>query len=178
MKILKKIMIFLFTIITIFIVVYVTTIKLYPSFGGDLTSNQKVQFEQYKNFENGQFKNRRSVPEELTFSKFFELGYKYLTTEVVNGKPKDDFGIMEINPEDLLEYDETRLFWFGHSAFLLQHNGTNILIDPMFGKVPAPLNFWVVKDLLKNYPYPLKSYLKSIMFCFPMIIMITLITNQ
>ena len=67
MKILKKIMIFLFLIITIFIVVYATTIKLYPSFGGDLTSNQKVQFEQYKNFENGQFKNRRSVPEELTF---------------------------------------------------------------------------------------------------------------
>ena len=83
MKILKKIMIVLFSIITIFIVVYVTIIKLYPSFGG-ITSSQKVQFEQYKNFENGQFKNRRSVPEKLTFSKFFELGYKYLTTDVVN----------------------------------------------------------------------------------------------
>jgi len=69
MKILKKIMIFLFSIITIFIVVSVATVKLYPSFGGDLTSSQKVQFEQYKNFENGQFKNRKSVPEKLTFSK-------------------------------------------------------------------------------------------------------------
>ena len=99
MKILKKIMIFLFSIITIFIVVYITTIKLYPSFGGDLTSNQKVQFEQFKNFENGQFKNRRSVPEKLTFSKFFELGYKYFTTELVNGKPTDDFGIVKITSE-------------------------------------------------------------------------------
>jgi uncharacterized membrane protein SpoIIM required for sporulation len=94
MKILKKIMIFLFSIIIIFIVVYVITVKLYPSFGGDLTSNQKVQFEQFKNFENGKFKNRRSVPERLTFSKFFELGYKYFTTKVFNGEPNDDFGIM------------------------------------------------------------------------------------
>ena len=70
MKILKKIMIFLFFNNHNFIVVYITTIKLYPSFGGDLTSNQKVQFEQFKNFENGQFKNRRSLPEKLTFQSF------------------------------------------------------------------------------------------------------------
>lgn len=43
MKNLRKIMIFLFSIITLFIVVYVATVKLYPSFGGDLTSNQKDQ---------------------------------------------------------------------------------------------------------------------------------------
>ena len=35
MKILMNIMIYLFSIITIFIVVYVTIIKLYPSFGGN-----------------------------------------------------------------------------------------------------------------------------------------------
>ena len=152
MKILKKIMIVLFSILTIIIVVYVITVKLYPSFGGDLTSNQKVQFEQFKNFENGKFKNRRSVPEKLTFSKFFELGYKYFTTKVFNGEPNDDFGIMKINPKDLLEYDETRLFWFGHSAFLLQHNRTNILIDPMFGKVPAPLSFLGGKRFIEELP--------------------------
>ena len=59
---------------------------------------------------------------------------------------------MKINPENLLKYDKTRLFWFGHSAFLLQHNGTNILIDPMFGKVPAPLNFLGGKRFVEELP--------------------------
>ena len=39
----------------------------------------------------------------------------------------------------------TRLIWFGHSAFLVQMDGLNILIDPMFGKVPAP-HPWLGKN--------------------------------
>src|SRR3990167_7990808 len=34
---------------------------------------------------------------------------------------------------------EPQITWFGHSAFLLQINGKNILLDPMFGKSPSPI---------------------------------------
>ena len=34
--------------------------------------------------------------------------------------------------------DTNRLIWFGHSAFLLQLDGKNILIDPMLGNSPSP----------------------------------------
>ena len=151
-KFIKKVLVFLFSTILLLIAVYIVTVELYPSFGGDLTAAQRVEFKQHKNFKNGQFKNRRDVPEKLSFSKFFDLGYKYLTTEVENGEPKHAFKNLTINPKDLVDFNGTRLYWFGHSTFLLQHKGTNILIDPMFGKVPAPLNFLGGKRFLKALP--------------------------
>ena len=152
MKLIKTIMLFIFSTTILLVAVYYLTVELYPSFGGDLTAAQKEQFKQHKNFKHGQFKNRRDVPEKLSFSKFFDLGYKYLTTEVKNGEPKNAFKNLTINPRDLIDFDGTRLYWFGHSTFLLQHKGTNILIDPMFGKVPAPLNFLGGKRFLEELP--------------------------
>ena len=35
-------------------------------------------------------------------------------------------------------YGSTRVVWYGHSAFLLQIDGMNLLLDPMFGSTPAP----------------------------------------
>ena len=145
-------MVFLFSIVILLVAVYIITVELYPSFGGDLTAAQKDEFEQYQNFKNGQFKNRRAVPEKLSFSKFVELGYIFLTTEVKNGIPKNAFKNLKIDPKDLVDFDGIRLFWFGHSTFLLQHNGTNILIDPMFGKAPAPLSFLGGKRFLEELP--------------------------
>jgi L-ascorbate metabolism protein UlaG (beta-lactamase superfamily) len=34
--------------------------------------------------------------------------------------------------------EQPRITWFGHSAFLLQMDGKNILLDPMFSKSPSP----------------------------------------
>ena len=38
------------------------------------------------------------------------------------------------NPES-----ESRILWFGHSTFLLQHKGKNFLFDPVFSDVPSPV---------------------------------------
>src|SRR5690606_6974738 len=46
----------------------------------------------------------------------------------------------------------TRLIWFGHSAFILQTNNKTILIDPMFGKVPAPHPMLGSNRFSKNLP--------------------------
>ena len=103
-------MVFLFSTIVLLVGVYVVTVEIYPSFGGDLTAVQKEQFKQHKNFKNGQFKNRRDVPEKLSFSKFFDLGFKYLTTEVKNGEPNHTFKNLTINPRDLVDFNGIRLF--------------------------------------------------------------------
>ena len=56
-----------------------------------------------------------------------------------NARPKEDLAIQKLDSTHLADHSNgTRLIWFGHSAFLLQINDINILIDPMFGEVPAP----------------------------------------
>lgn len=122
-------------------ITYITVVSFTPSFGGDLSNEQQKAFEDYENFTKGKFNNRRAVPEKITFSKFMDLGYKYLTTKVVNGIPNQPPEVIAIDSTALVNHKGTQLFWLGHSAFLLQHQGKTILIDPMLGEVPAPLDF-------------------------------------
>ena len=58
---------------------------------------------------------------------------------VPNRAPKFELPVQHVDSLTL-EQDKfkTKLIWFGHSAFLLQIDGKNILLDPMFGDVPAP----------------------------------------
>jgi L-ascorbate metabolism protein UlaG (beta-lactamase superfamily) len=51
----------------------------------------------------------------------------------------------------------TRLVWFGHSAFLLQIDGKNILIDPMLGEVPAPNPLLGKKRFFKDLPIEIEK---------------------
>ena len=55
MVLIKKLVLSLFSVVFLLIAVYVITIKFYPSFGGDLTSNQIEEFKEYENFKNDRF---------------------------------------------------------------------------------------------------------------------------
>lgn len=134
-------MLFLLLCLVGLLLAYMIVVTYYPSFGGDVTKTQKEKFEPLENFTNGKFINRKDVPEKLTLSKFLDIGYRYFTTKIENGTPKNQIEIVKINPQDLHGFNGSRVFWFGHSTFLIQHSGMNILIDPMFGKVPAPFDF-------------------------------------
>ena len=152
MKFLKNLILFFALTFAALICIYQLVIHFVPAFGGDLTTQQKTEYQQLNNFQKGKFVNRRAVPEPLNFSKFFTLSYTFLTTRVVNGHPKNEPAIIKINKEDLRQFNDSRLFWFGHSTFLLQHLGKTILIDPMFGKVPAPLDFLGQKRFNSTLP--------------------------
>ena len=154
MKILKTLILFFSLAFTALLLIYLLVMRFVPAFGGDLTAEQKQQFKQQENFQNGKFVNRRAVPEPLNLAKFLELGYAFFTTKVVNGKPATAPEVITIDKNEMEQYTGTRLFWFGHSTFLVQHQGKNILIDPMFGQVPAPMDFLGDKRFNDSLPLP------------------------
>jgi L-ascorbate metabolism protein UlaG (beta-lactamase superfamily) len=51
----------------------------------------------------------------------------------------------------------TQLIWFGHSAFLLLIDGKKILIDPMFGNSPSPIELLGPKRFSKELPIEIEK---------------------
>jgi L-ascorbate metabolism protein UlaG (beta-lactamase superfamily) len=78
-------------------------------------------------------------------------------------------GVPRRSPEELLPIEHIdsinlvtekhvdRLIWFGHSSFLLQLDGKNILIDPMLGKTPAPHPLIGVKRFTSELPIKIQE---------------------
>ena len=109
-----------------------------PAFGGKATKEQKDKYNKSHNYKEGKFINRGNVQMTMDFSKFLKSLVGYYNPSP-NTKPIMDITVQKIDSLNIVHYeDSTRLVWFGHSTFLLQMNGKNILIDPMFSDVPAP----------------------------------------
>lgn len=138
-KFIKRMIITILILVGVLIIAYLAFTNFYPSFGGNVSKERKIAYQQSKQFKDGRFNNTKAVPKDLSFSETVELAYVFFTTKVPNGRPKDDLKAQKMDSVSIANYEgEARLVWFGHSSFLLQIAGKNILIDPMFGKVAAP----------------------------------------
>ncbi len=113
-------------------------INFSPEFGGKANKEQQEKYANSQNHKDGKFINKGDVQMSMDFTKFIKslVGYFNSPSKTV---PNTDIAVVKIDSLDIVGYkDSTRLIWFGHSTFLLQMNNKNILIDPMFGDVPAP----------------------------------------
>ncbi|WP_025739782.1 MBL fold metallo-hydrolase [Aquimarina pacifica] len=132
-------LIFFVLLIVVLIVLYFLFVKFYPSFGGDMSEKSLQQYATSENYKEGRFVNKQDVPKDLGFSEMMGLAYTFFTTKVPKGRPKDDLQVQKVDSTKVADYNgDARLIWYGHSAFLLQIENKNILLDPMFGKVAAP----------------------------------------
>ncbi len=153
-------LIILFAIIAFFITGYLLFVNLYSGFGGRINKALQKKYINSQQFENGKFVNKnRTVPKRNSFKETLKIGYKFFTTKTENGRPKKDIKPIKLNTAEVANYNspKARLFWYGHSAFLLQINGKNLLLDPMFGKVPSPLKFLGEKRFNSELPLSIKK---------------------
>lgn len=105
--------------------------RLYPPFGGKTPRSQK---QRSKNFVNGKFVNQIPTSMSLGFA-----GTLSILRDQLRGSPerKPALTLVPEHPKFDITH-EPHITWFGHSAFLLQIEGKNILLDPMFGRAPSP----------------------------------------
>lgn len=127
------------SLIGVLVIAYLLFVNFYPSFGGEISKEQQKEYAKSLNYKGGKFINEKDVPKDLSFTQTLSLAYKFFTSKVPNSRPEQNLKVEKLDSTNVANYDEgTRLIWYGHSAFFLQINSKNILIDPMFGEVAAP----------------------------------------
>ena len=130
-------------IIGVLVLAYVLVVNFYPSFGGDLTKERQELYTDSEQFKEGKFLNTNTaIPKDFSFSELLKISKKFFFEKVPNGRPKADLEVSKLSKDEVTNYSgPSRMVWYGHSAFLLQTQKLNILIDPMFGQVAAPMGF-------------------------------------
>ena len=147
------------SIIALFIILYFLFVSFYPAFGGDVSNERKAVYESSDQFDNGKFINsKKEIPEAASFSKMLSIGRKFFFEKVENGRPDSDLKVQKIDSTHIAHNPhDAKLMWFGHSAFLLQLDDINILIDPMLGDVPAPHPLLGAKRFNSELPIPMEK---------------------
>lgn len=113
-------------------------VSVSPQFGGKLSKEQKERYVSSPNYKDGKFVNVNGADTNLGFGDMFKSlkGYFFPRPNTI---PQNNIAVEHLDSLAIADYNgPTRLIWFGHSTFLLQSSSKNILIDPMFGEVPAP----------------------------------------
>ncbi len=140
--------------ILIGIIVLITTlfVNLSPQFGGKATEEQKAIYATSENYKDEKFVNKADVQLSMSFSDMRKSLVGYFRP-LPNTVPQTDILVKKVDSINIANYtSDTRLIWFGHSAFLLQIANKNILIDPMLGEVPAPHPMLGSKRFSKELP--------------------------
>ena len=121
----------------LFIVVYFYTS---PRLGGSIDSNRAIEYEQSNNYQNGKFINTvETTMSNPPFSAMWDV-----LAGVPNAEPN---GQIETDVFDQSKYiknsndSTTKITWFGHSSVLVQIDGQNILLDPVFSKRASMFTF-------------------------------------
>ncbi len=126
------------SIIVVLVILTVFFLNISPQFGGTITKAQKENYSKFQNHQEGVFINQGGVKMNMDFSSFIKMMRGFLGPQPKT-RPESDVNVLLVDSTQIANYNgPTRLIWFGHSTFLMQINSKNILIDPMFGDVPAP----------------------------------------
>ncbi|SNR56653.1 L-ascorbate metabolism protein UlaG, beta-lactamase superfamily [Maribacter sedimenticola] len=123
-----------------------------PQFGGKMTKEQKERYVVSPNYKDGKFVNTNGADVNLGFGDMMKSlkGYFFPLPKTI---PEHNISVEAIDSVAIADYvGPTRLIWFGHSTFLLQSATKNILIDPMFGEVPAPNSMLGTSRFSKKLP--------------------------
>jgi len=121
-------------------------IKLSPEFGGKPTSEQKEAFAQLDHYEEGAFTNLIPTSMDMSFGNIVSVLRDFIQG-IPNSTPDFSLPVESVDSLDIATHTDSiaQITWFGHSAVLLEIDGSRILLDPMLGDVPAP-HPWLGND--------------------------------
>ncbi|MGB0869721.1 MAG: MBL fold metallo-hydrolase [Flavobacteriales bacterium] len=157
LKTIKKVMITSVSLVVVLVVATIFLVNCSPQFGGKVTKEQKATYTLASNYDEGKFLNEDPEAKvDMSFGNFFKMIKAYIKPNP-HTIPEHNIAVEHVDSLTLTQTTEANLVWFGHSSFLLQLEGNNILLDPMFSEVPAPYPFLGNKRFSKELPIEIKK---------------------
>lgn len=138
-KILKWTLIAFVSILSIALITGILFINISPQFGGKATEEELQAYSLTGHFDEGIFLNKEEIHMEVDCHSIQKMLEEMLEPDP-NVSPKEDIKVKKIEAESIIQKPDSisRLTWFGHSTFLVEMDGKNILFDPVFGQYAAP----------------------------------------
>ena len=139
-KIIKWIFKILGLVIALILVVGLSFLYLSPQFGRLANEEQQLAYEKTGHFAEGIFINNEPIVMHMDCHSVTQM-VKEMFEPDPNVSPIQNIEVQKIEPATLVDKVDslTRVTWFGHSSFLIEMDGKNILLDPVFGKYAAPV---------------------------------------
>jgi len=157
LKIIKMIGIGIGLLIISLLLVGIVFENFSPEFGGNPTKEQQKEYEKTGHFKDGKFVNLTKTEMDMSLGNLYTMTKEFITG-VPNDRPSNELPVLKIDSTEIANFNKgNRLIWFGHSAFLLQLDQKNILIDPMLGDVPAPHPWLGGKRYSKQLPIEIEQ---------------------
>ena len=156
-KILRKILLVLLSLSLILFLAGFLFVTFSPQFGGNPSEEQMEAFEKLDHYSKGEFHNLIETNMDMDIGKAIKMLPEFFKNDPTR-VPDFEIPIVKVDSIDLTKTNiPTRLIWFGHSAFLLQIDGKNILLDPMLSEVPAPHPMLGKKRFSKGLPIEIEE---------------------
>jgi L-ascorbate metabolism protein UlaG (beta-lactamase superfamily) len=156
-KIIRKIVKTVAIIAMLLFIITITFMGFSPQFGGTHSKEDIKRYEASGHYEDGKFQNLTPTAQDMSFGSIVTT-LKDFIAGVPRKKPDFDLPVEKVDSTYLEEKKHiNKLVWFGHSAFLLQLDGKNILIDPMLGDTPAPHPIIGTKRFSKELPIEIQN---------------------
>jgi len=112
--------------------------KFSPQFGATPSKADLTRFASSTQFNGDVFNNQIPTSTSSDFKSMMVALWEFVRG-TPNRTPENGIKVLPVSTTDLANSSlETRILWFGHSTFLLQMDGLNLLFDPMLSDVPAP----------------------------------------
>lgn len=142
-------MVWLLAIVSIGLLVY-SFFRFNPQFGGRMNAALAKGYQQSSRWDGKEFNNLIPVNMEVGFKDVPGM----LKERIMSKVAKEPAAPIPVLPFDANAFntdpEKPKFVWYGHAVLLLQINGKNLLIDPMFGTNASPIAPFGVKRFSKN----------------------------
>ncbi|MEE1944123.1 MBL fold metallo-hydrolase [Pedobacter sp. KR3-3] len=132
---LTKMYLLLIVVLTLVIVTYL--VLQLPVFGRLPKGKRLEKLRQLPNYGNGAIENLSPTPTKPEDVSWGQMLSKVIKGNVNGVPPK---AILPLVP-DFSPSESLKMTWFGHSSYLIQVDGLNLLVDPVFSARTSPFQF-------------------------------------